>query len=161
MRTGICVASIAIIATAAWVDRPEPTPALADLDLELALAWGCSKCSEGCDGTPRSHQMWGLPKPGKGYKGHPESKCYPAQCNVHDPCGKDGPEVELSWQVFLAVTQAIRSATPTELMEAANRHPGQVQINRDRGALQLIGCESEVVASYTATSLPALATLLD
>ncbi len=161
MRTGICVALMAILATTAWVDRPEPTPALADLDLASALSWGCSKCSEGCDGATASHRLWGLPKPGKGYKGHPESRCYPGNCSVHRLCGKDSPEAERARQAFAAVTQAIGSATPAELREAATLHPRQIRINRDRGALQLIGCESEVVASYTATSLPALATLLD
>lgn len=161
MRTRICVALVAILATTAWVDRPEPTPALADLDLATALSRGCSKCSEGCDGATASHRLWGLPKPGKGYKGHPESKCYPGECSVHRLCGKDGPEVERATQAFAAVTQAIRSATPAELREAVNRHPQQIRINRDRRALQLTGCESEVVASYTPTSLPALATLLD
>ena len=102
-----------------------------------------------------------MPKPGKGYRGHPESRCYPGPCKQHKPCGKDGPEAERARQAFAAVTQAIGGATAADLREAANRHPGQIRINRDRGALQLIGCESEVVASYTTTSVPALAALLD
>ncbi|MDE2655714.1 MAG: hypothetical protein F4107_03870 [Gemmatimonadetes bacterium] len=69
--------------------------------------------------------------------------------------------MERARQAMAAVTQAIRIATPAELREAVSRHPEQIRINRDRRALQLIGCASEVVASYTATSLPALSILLD
>ena len=162
--------SMAVLATVAWVGHKatafsdltsDPTLELAGMNLDLALSFFCSTCVEGCDGTPKSHQLKGPAPKGGGYDGHSERNCYPQQCKVHDPCGKGGSALATTALERSVVDEGLKTATPAELLQVAARNPERVRINRDRGALQLIGCESQVVASYTATSVPALAALLD
>lgn len=170
MRVPTILALTAILATAAWGGRGEavttelnrdPTR-LAEMDLENVLSSNCSKCTEGCDGTPKSHRLRGLLPKGGGYSGHPEIHCYPKLCGVHAKCGR-GSEFATAPtdRALTTVDEAIRTASPAELLEVVALSPQRIRINPDRRALQLMGCESQVVASYTPTSVPALAMLLD
>ena len=170
MFTRAMLGTMAVLATAAWAGRgatavtdpiSDPAATLAEVNLGLALSMLCSSCVEGCDGTPKSHQLQ-TPSPKGGYDGHSEKKCYPQQCEVHDACGKGGTTMASAVSLErLVVNKGLKTATPAELLQLADRNPQRVRINRHRRALQLIGCESQVVASYTVVSVPALASLLD
>jgi beta-phosphoglucomutase-like phosphatase (HAD superfamily) len=58
------------------------------------------------------------------------------------------------------VIQTLKGSTADQLTVLLASNPDRLRINRSRGALQLIGCWNQVVASYSANSIPALEVLI-
>jgi len=55
---------------------------------------------------------------------------------------------------------SLKDSTPTQLASLVERYSHMVQVNRARRALQLIGCNERIVASYSSETIPALEALL-
>ena len=162
----------ACASAAAWTDRigseldgPPTSPTeerIIDADFERLLAGYCMRCSM-CPGQPRHHSLAHRPPPRGGYIGdHPET-CEWGSCDEgHRFCrGTDGGAGSEHEDDLKAVVATMKDATGPELRAVVARHPLRVRINRARQALQLVGCEDQVVASLGTTSIPALRVLLD
>ncbi len=118
-------------------------------------AMGCYDCNI-CGFWRNKHRVDGNPPPGGGYEAaHVESCNKDGTCADHKKRG-----VMAMAETFDEITQAVRRAESEVLAAVAGRHPEWMQINHDRQALQLVGCEGSIVASYPVASLPALAGLL-
>ena len=157
---------------AAWTHRigielnnPSSSPtveSIVDADFERLLEGYCMRCSM-CPGQPMHHSLAHRPPPRGGYIGaHPETCEWGSCVEMHHFCrrpdGDAGSEYEDELEAVLA---AMEDATPRELRAVVARHPLRVRINRSRQALQLVGCEDQMVASLGTNSIPALRVLLD
>lgn len=91
--------------------------------------------------------------------------CWEGPCFVHSYCqpGDRLGSTSLSRErEMLEITaNALKRATPDELLALLSKYPERVHIHNARRALQLTGCENAVIASYGITSIPALGELLD
>lgn len=142
------------IATTTKIDATsEDVLARVDLDrLLVGYCFGCFSCRKG------GHALGGDPPPQGGRVGYHPENCSPGSCSDHPSCGLG--DTAQNTASLVTATQAMSRATPAELMAFMARNPRRVRINEARRALQLIGCADQVVASYQAASVPALATLL-
>ncbi len=160
------------LASAAWTGSigielnstsSSPTEeSIVSADFERLLAGYCMRCSM-CPGQPSHHSMAHPPPRRGGYIGdHPETCEWGSCVEMHHACrrpdGDSGSEFDDELEAVLA---AMEDAAAPELRAVVARHPLRVRINRSRQALQLIGCEDQVVASLGTTSIPALRVLLD
>ena len=139
-----------------------PTTTISDVDFDRLLSGFCMRCFT-CPGRPRSHSLEFKPLRKRGYTGdHPED-CEWGSCTAarHRPCGGPGEVVFAEAEELPAVLGAMKTATAEELMAVLVRHPLRVRLNHTRQALQLVGCEDQVVASYGTSSIPALQVLLN
>ena len=124
--------------------------------LELLRQWYCFNC-EGC--IWGGHRLTGSDKEGViGF--HPEA-CTHGPCSQHPTCGITDEIAEASNGVLLAVVESLTAAAPAEIVALASAFPHVVRVNRDRRALQVIGCGDKIVASWSATSVPALREVLE
>ena len=159
------------VAAAAGIDRtglrdagttiPPSTTAISDVDFERLLPGFCMRCFT-CPGQVRHHSLeWKeLGKPG--YTGYHPEDCEWGSCTEarHRPCGGSKTVDFAADDQLPAALEAIRTATAEELTAVLVRHPLRLRLNHARKALQLVGCEDEVVASYGVSSIPALRVLL-
>ncbi len=136
-------------------------PAVSYLDALLSEwsravpAMGCYDCNI-CGFWRNKHRVDGNPPPGGGFEAaHVESCNKDGTCADHKKCGA----VEMA-ETLGEITQAVRWAESEVLVAVVGRHPEWMRINHDRQALQLVGCEGSIVASYPVATLPALAGLL-
>lgn len=120
-------------------------------DWERLPAMGCYQCSI-CGWRNHKHRLHGNPPPAGGVMGaHMESCNGDGTCSDHSAC--------MGGSAILAVARTVRSSgslTPVELATALRRHPGKIRANNNRKALQLIGCDGNIVASFPFASVPAL-----
>ncbi len=131
-----------------------------EMALEDLLAQTCYPC-EPCDGF--GHRILdSRPPPNDGrlaFHPHPcitrTGSCDPED-GPHPPCG--GTEAFASG--FSDVIQTLKASTSEQLTALVAGSPHRLRINRSRQALQLIGCQDRVVASYSVNSIPALEALL-
>lgn len=130
--------------------------------LDELLAQECYAC-EVCD-EGNGHEILNQtdPPPGEGvaaYHDHPclagSGGCF-GERDPHPRC--NGPQFAFS-QGSDDVINSLIASTPVQLATLLERYPHRLRINQSRKALQLIGCRNQVVASYSATSIPALAAL--
>lgn len=118
-------------------------------------AVGCYDCNI-CGFWRNKHRVDGNPPPSGGYEAsHVESCNKDGTCADHKECGTVQMAAALG-----EITRAVRRAESDVLAAVVGRHPEWMRINHDRQALQLVGCEGAIVASYPVTSLPTLAGLL-
>ena len=147
-----------MVVDAPWLGED---PDVAHLD-RLLSDWGravpvtgCYDCNI-CGFWRNKHRVDGNPPPSGGYEAaHVEGCNGDGTCADHETCGMTQMAEALG-----EITRAVRWAESEVLAAVVDRHPEWMRINRDRQALQLVGCEGSIVASYPATSLPALAGLL-
>jgi hypothetical protein len=145
------------LAFAPTIDVPTGEPALE----RLVVAWdgllplGCYTCGP-CGTDNKDHELYGQPPPAGGKEAAHTEECQIGSCADHDDCG---PGMAAANEAMWQVTRAALEATPSELAAVLDRHPGRMQVNNERAALQLIGCGGVIVASYPAASLPALRAL--
>ena len=123
--------------------------------LELLLQWYCFTCVP-CRG---GHQLMGSDREGVvGF--HPEA-CTEGSCSQHPPCIVSDEVAGSSKDVLRPTLAWMAAAAPSEIVALARAFPHVVRINRDRQALQLIGCGDQIVASWSPTSIPALQEVLE
>ena len=126
------------------------------MKLELFLPWYCFTCRACIFGR---HQLTGADREGVvGF--HPEA-CTAGSCSQHPTCIVSDEIVGASKDVLAATLESLTTAAPAEITALANGFPHVVRINRDRRALQLIGCGDQIVASWSSNSIPALQEVLE
>lgn len=55
---------------------------------------------------------------------------------------------------------SLKDSSPAQLASLVERYSHMVKVNEARRALQLIGCNERIVASYSSGTIPALEALL-
>jgi len=136
-------------------DMPvEPVAFAHAAELERVLPQGCFSCSP-CGKNAHKHGDRPLPTGGReAYHPHPCLKG--GGCDVHPECGTS----ELAMAAAAELIDSLKDSTPTQLASLVERYSHMVQVNRARRALQLIGCNERIVASYSSETIPALEALL-
>ena len=142
--------------TVSYSTNPRPGVEEIGTKLEFLLQWACFRCRAcGLSG----HQLSGVDPEGVvGF--HPEA-CTKGSCSQHPTCIHTDEMVGVSKDVLSATLESLTAAAPAEITALASAFPHVVRINRDRQALQLIGCGDQIVASWSATSVPALEEILE
>jgi len=132
--------------------RAEPV-AFADAaaELERVLPQACFSCSS-CGKNAHKHGNQPLPSGGREAY-HPHPCLEGGGCEFH-------PECEVTMAAAADLIDSLKDSTPTELASLVERYSHMVQVNRARRALQLIGCNEQIVASYSSETIPALEALL-
>lgn len=135
--------------------RAEPVAFVdAAAELERVLPQACFSCSS-CGKNAHKHGDRPLPTGGReAYHPHPCLKG--GGCDVRPECGTS----ELAMAAAVELIDSMRDSTPTQLASLVERYSHMVQVNRARRALQLIGCNERIVASYSSETIPALEALL-
>jgi hypothetical protein len=90
--------------------------------------------------------------------------CNPGKCSLHD-CEPTFTATASDPNAFpvnglLELEAAVERSTYAQLAEFVKANPGRVRLNRERGALQLLGCNDAIVASYTRHTTPVIDDLL-
>lgn len=71
--------------------------------------------------------------------------CQPGSCPAgHGSCGGGGGGV--TWAPF---ERALYAAAPSDVQDLLAEHADQVVFNEARGAVQVLGCNDQVIASYS------------
>ena len=139
-----------------------PTASSIAMALEDLLAQTCYLCGEcGLDGHEILNRR---PPPNGGRLGfhpHPcQERAGPCDGDPdrggHPPCGG----VDILVAGSSDVIQTLKASTPDQLTALLASNPHRLRINQSRSALQLIGCENRVVASYSVNTIPALEALI-
>lgn len=144
-------------------DTPLPSPAGTSAEpvafvhaeeLERVLPQTCLSCSS-CG--KRGHMHPQQPPPFGGYLAfHPHPCLDGIGCGAHPSCGMG----DLAMGAAADLIDALRDSTPTQLALLVERYSHMVRVNEARRALQLIGCDNRIVASYSSETIPALEALL-
>ncbi len=135
--------------------RVEPV-AVADAAaaLERVLPQACFSCSP-CGKKGHEHGDQPLPTGGR-WAYHPHPCLQGGGCEFHPECGMG----ELAMAAAADLIDSLKDATPTQLGLLVERYAHMVQVNGARRAVQLIGCNERIVASYSSETIPALEALL-
>ena len=130
-----------------------------DLDALLGSGWCPYLCDEGCrpggdwhriiDGGPNNNAE------SDGYEG-----CDPGTCSPKHDCDRQFATTERDSANLLELEAAIGRSTYAELAAFVKANTDRIRLNRERVALQLLGCNDAVVASYTSHTTPAIGLLL-
>ena len=124
------------------------------MDLDDMLPQMCLSCSP-CGKRGHEHGAR-IPPTGGRAAFHPHPCLEGIGCGSHPKCGM-GSEV-MSRAADLI--ESLKTSTPAQLAATVERYPHRMHVNAARGALQLIGCNDQIVASYSYKSIPALKALL-
>lgn len=76
-------------------------------------------------------------------------------CDTHTKCRGGAGQGDVR-TAATDLINSLKSSTPLQLAALLERNSHRLRINESRKALQLIGCQNQVVASYSVTSIPAL-----
>lgn len=120
--------------------------------LDELLAQVCLTCYP-CE--KRGHRIEERkPPPNRGYLAFHGYPCLEnsGDCGSHPKCTGMGEDATAAADLI----SSLKASTPLELAALLERSPHRVRINKSRKSLQLIGCQNQVVASYSVTSIPAL-----
>ncbi len=120
-------------------------------ELERVLPQACFSCSS-CGKNGHKHGDRPLPTGGR-QAFHPHPCLEGGGCDFH-------PECTVTMAAAADLIDSLRDSTPTQLASLVERYSHMVQVNRARRALQLIGCNERIVASYSSETIPALEALL-
>lgn len=136
-------------------DMPLEPVAFADAaELESVLPQACFGCSS-CGKRGHRHPDQPLPFGGR-WAYHPHPCLQGGGCEVHPQCGMG----DQAMGAVADLIDSLRDSTPTQLALVLERYSHLVQVNEARRALQLIGCDNRIVASYSSETIPALEALL-
>ncbi len=152
----LTIASIASdTALPSWADMPlEPVASMDAAELERVLAQACFSCSS-CGRRGHVHGEQPLPFGGR-WAYHPHPCLQGGGCGVHPQCGTG----DLAMGTAADLIDSLRDSTPTQLASLVESYSHMVQVNEKRRALQLVGCDNRIVASYSSETIPALESLL-
>ena len=152
---------LTIASSASDTELPSPADMPVELvafahaaELEGVLPQGCFSCSP-CGKKGHKHGNQPLPTGGR-WAYHPHPCLEGGGCDFHPECGTS----ELAMGAAADLIDSLKDSTPTQLASLVERYPHMVQVNRARRALQLIGCNEKIVASYPSETIPALEALL-
>lgn len=128
----------ASVVASAGTRHPEVT-ALGSLALllpDLPCAYNCWSCNS-------KHSIFesGMLEPDM-ESAHSEF-CQPGSCPAGHEC-----EGGVTWAPF---ERALYTATPADVRRLAEQYPDRVRLNEERGALQVVGCNAHIVASFPVT----------
>ena len=123
----------------------------AELDRVLPqMCLSCSPCGR------RGHLHGDRPPPTGGRVAfHPHPCLNGIGCGAHPSCGM-GEVMSAAGDLI----ESLKTSTPTQLASLVERYSHMLQFNEARRALQLIGCDDRIVASYSSETIPALEALL-
>lgn len=123
-------------------------------ELERLLPSFCFLCMR----CVRGHMLVdGPPPPLGGFQGfHPES-CGWGTCDMHPSCGGYAASGATLPDLL---SRSLMAVDATGLRTLLAELPHRIRIHHGRRVLQLIGCEDQVVASYSVASVPALEMVL-
>lgn len=130
----------------------EPVAFAHAAELERVLPQACFSCSS-CGKNAHKHGNQPLPTGGREAY-HPHPCLEGGGCDFHPECK------EKTMAAAADLIDSLKDSTPTQLASLVERYPHIVQVNRARRALQLIGCNERIVASYSSETIPALEALL-
>ena len=141
------------VATPAATEAPL---ALASFNLEVMLASGCvyycdSLCDEG------EHRI--ITAIYTNAESNHHETCNPGSCSMHE-CDPTFAATGRNPDALLDLEVAIKRSTPAELAAFVKANPARIRLNHERAALQLVGCNDAIVASYSSETIPALEALL-
>lgn len=120
-------------------------------ELERVLPQACFSCSS-CGKNGHKHGDRPLPTGGR-QAYHPHPCLEGGGCDFH-------PECTVTMAAAADLIDSLKDSTPTQLASLVERYSHMVQVNRARRALQLIGCNASIVASYSSETIPALEAVL-
>lgn len=126
------------------------------MKLEFFLPWYCFTCRACVFGR---HQLTGADR--EGVVGFHLEACTTGSCSQHPTCIVSDEIVGANKDVLVGTLESLTAAAPAEIAALANGFPHVVRINRDRRALQLVGCGDQIVASWSSNSIPALQEVLE
>ncbi len=123
-------------------------------DLDDMLPQMCLSCSP-CGKRGHKHGKR-IPTTGGRAAFHPHPCLEGIGCGSHPKCGLGG-EIR---SAAADLIESLKTSTPAQLAATVERYPHRMHLNAARGSLQLIGCNDQIVASYSYKSIPALKALL-
>lgn len=140
----------------------DPAVPLASFDLDAMLVgdcvWHCRECA-----AEGQHDI--VKATTNNAEAQHHETCNPGECSLHeckpDFTAIDREDVDTSpVNGLLELEVALERSTYAQLVEFVKANPERVRINRERGALQLLGCNEAIAASYTSHTAPAIGELL-
>ena len=131
----------------------EPTAFAHAAELERVLPQMCLSCTR-CGQNGHRHGERPLPVGGR-LAFHPHPCLIGGGCDVHPDCG-----VGVQAVAAADLINSLMESTPAQLASLVESYPHMVEVNETRRALQLIGCNNRIVASYSSETIPALEALL-
>ena len=132
----------------------EPVAFAHAAELERVLPQACFSCRS-CGKNSHEHGNNPLPSGGR-LAFHPHECLAGGSCDLHPECGIG----EQAMASAADLIDSLKESTPSQLASLVERYPHMVQVNEARRALQLIGCNKRIVASYSSKTIPALEALL-
>ena len=158
----LVVIPLGIVTLPAAVTPGDPATPLASFDLDALLDSGwCPKyCDEEC-GRPGHHRIIDAGPRNNAESKDPYEVCEPGPCFPKHKCdkyantqpGRDSTDL-------LELEVAIGRSTYAELAAFVRANADRIRLNRERVALQLLGCNDAIVASYTNHTSSAIGLLL-
>ncbi len=145
--------SVSDTALSSPADTPVEPAAFA-AELERVLPQACLSCSP-CGKNAHRHGEQPPPTGGR-LAYHPHPCLDGGGCEWHPSCGLGDQAMAAAADLI----NSLRESTQAQLSSLVERYPQMIQINEDRRALQLIGCNNRIVASYSSDTIPALEALL-
>jgi hypothetical protein len=140
---GACL--LAVILTFPNESRASIAPALL-----APLAESCSMTCWICLPDEHAMQLGGVARDAEGYF---HTECFPGGCGYHwyscsggGESAGSGPDADPGevWTAFV-------DAEPDELPDLLERHPDVIRYNSDRRAIQVVGCDQQVVVHVPVT----------
>jgi hypothetical protein len=134
---------------------------LASLDLDGLLVGDCVWHCRECDDVGQ-HDI--VKATTNNAEANHHETCNLGLCSSHE-CKPDFTAIDRESNAFpvnglLELEAALERSTYAQLAEFVKANPDRVRLNRERGALQFLGCNEAIVASYTSYTTLAIDELL-
>jgi len=139
--------------TSAEAEPAEAGPLALAVELEAMIPQWCLPCFSCADDNGHPHGYEPSPLGGR-VAFHPHGYVEGSNCGSHPSCGGEAMSAAAD------LIDSLMGSTPSQLALLAVRYPNMVRVNESRRALQLVGCNNRVIASYSSKTIPALKALL-